>query len=184
MNPMPRWAVAVAVAFSACQGVALRAADVVERAEEAVRARDKAWKPATQQVATIQVGNGKGAGALKNFCLDGQGNILACYSPDAGRAGDAEDGPGIRVYSPDGKLVKTLPLTIKPGAACVGKDGSIFVAGEGKLLKLDPSGKELAAVQSPGGDPNEGATAPEERAHEDESRAHAAKEESSPTTAP
>jgi len=43
---------------------------------------------------------------------------------------------------------------------------------------------DLAAVQSPGGDPNEGATAPEERAHEDESRAHAAKEESSPTTAP
>jgi hypothetical protein len=98
-------------------------------------------------VATIQVGNGRSVGALKNFCLDGQGNVLACYAPAGSASGDA--GPGIRVYSPDGKLVKTLPLEIKPGAVCVVKDGSIFVAGEGKLLKLDPAGNVLASAPSP-----------------------------------
>ena len=85
---------------------------------------------------------------MKNFCLDAQGNVLACYAPD-GPGPDADEGPGIRVYSPDGKLVKTLPLEIKPGAVCVVKDGSIFVAGDGKLLKLDAAGKVLASAPSP-----------------------------------
>jgi hypothetical protein len=130
----------------ACLSGALQGADPVQQAEEAARARDKAWKPATVQVALIQVGNGRPAGALKNFCLDAQGNILACFVPSQAGAGQ---GPGIRVYSPDGKLVKTLPLEINPGVVCAIKDGSIFVAGDGKLLKLDPAGKVLASAPSP-----------------------------------
>src|SRR5688500_7849478 len=126
MQPMPRWTVAVAVAFTVCLSGALHA--------------DDGWKPATVEVAVIQVGDGASGGALKNFCLDAQGNILACY---------AGEGPGIRVYSPDGKLVKTLPLEIKPGAICATKDGTIFVAGDGKLLKLDADGKVLASAPSP-----------------------------------
>jgi hypothetical protein len=126
MQPMPRWTVAVAVAFTVCLSGALHA--------------DDGWKPATVEVAVIQVGDGASGGALKNFCLDEQGNILACY---------AGEGPGIRVYSPDGKLVKTLPLEIKPGAVCALKDGSIFVAGDGKLLKLDAAGKVVGSAPSP-----------------------------------
>lgn len=141
MQPMTRWTVALAVAFMACLGGALHAADPVREREAAARARDKAWQPATVEVAVIQVGNGQRGGVLKNFCLDAKGNILACYA--------ADQEPGLRVYSPDGKLVKTLPLEIKPGAVCVVKDGSIFVAGDGKLLKLDPAGKVLASVPSP-----------------------------------
>src|SRR5687767_12205682 len=141
MKPMPRWTVALAVAFTACLSGALNAADPVQRREEAARARDKGWTPATVEVAVIRVGTGRPAGGLKNFCLDAQGNILACYAPSqAGRNAGADQGPGIRVYSPDGKLVKTLPLEIAPGAVCVVQDGSIFVAGDGKLLKLDPAG--------------------------------------------
>jgi hypothetical protein len=152
MKPVTRWTVAVAVAFTACLSGAVYGADPVERAEEAARARNKGWNPATVEVALIQVGKGEPAGALKNFCLDVQGNILACYAPHpAGLAasGNADHGPGIRVYSPDGKLVKTLPLEIKPGAVCVIEDGSIFVAGDGKLLKLDAAGKVLASAPSP-----------------------------------
>jgi hypothetical protein len=142
MNPMTRWSVALAAAaFSACLSGAVYGADPVERAEAAARSKDKGWEPATSEVATIKVGDGRGqTGLLKNFGLDAQGNLLACY---AGKE------PGIRVYSPDGKLVKTLPLEIKPGAVCVIKDGSIFVAGDGKLLKLDPAGKVLASAASP-----------------------------------
>jgi hypothetical protein len=139
-----RWNVALAVAFMACLNGAVHAADPVEAAQEAARGKDKAWKPSTVQVALIQAGDGRQS--LKNFCLDAQGNILACYAPEmAGRG----DGPGIRIYSPDGKLTKTLPLDVKPGAVCVGKDGSIFVGGDGKLLKLDPAGKVLASAPSP-----------------------------------
>ena len=117
MNPMPRLTVALTVAFTAWLSGALYGADPGERAGEAARGKDKGWTPATVEVATIQVGNGAPAGALKNFCLDAQGNILACYAPN-GSVRDADQGPGIRVYSPDGKLAKTLPLEIKPGAVC------------------------------------------------------------------
>jgi hypothetical protein len=138
--------------LTACLTGALHGADLIERAQELARGKDKAWKPATVQVAIIQVGDENKAGALKNFGLDAEGNILACYVPKGGgAAGDAEaeKGPGIRVYSPDGKLLKTLPLEIKPGAVSADKDGSIFVAGDGKLLKLDSAGKVLASAASP-----------------------------------
>ena len=148
MKAMTRSTVALAVAFTACLSGALYGADPVQRAESAARGKDKGWNPATVEVAVIQVGEGNARGALKNFCLDAQGNVLACYAPDG--AGLAPDkGPGIRVYSPDGKLLKTLPLEIKPGAVCVVKDGSMIVAGDGKLLKLDPAGKVLASAPSP-----------------------------------
>ena len=50
------------------------------------------------------------------------------------KPGDAKNAAGIRVYSPDGKLLKTMPLAIKPRAICTAKDGSIFVAGDGRVL--------------------------------------------------
>jgi hypothetical protein len=117
-----------------------------QRAAAAAREKDAAWKPSCSEVGVIQIGNSKDPGALKNFCLNADGNILACFAPK-------ETGPrhpaGIRVYSPKGELLKTLPLEIKPTAICVAKDGSIFVAGDGRLLKLDPTGKVLASAQSP-----------------------------------
>lgn len=117
-----------------------------QRAAEAAREKDVAWKPSCSEVALIQVGGGKTPGSLKNFCLNAEGNLLACVVPND----PAAKNPGaIRVYSPKGALLKTLPLEIKPGAICVGKDGSIFVAGDGRVLKLDASGKVLASADSP-----------------------------------
>ena len=117
-----------------------------QRAAAAARAKDAAWKPACNQVALLQIGDGTKPGALKNFCLNREGNILACFVPDGTGPKNA---PGVRVYSPKGELLKTLPLAIKPGAICVAKEGSIFVAGEGRVLKLDPAGKVLASAESP-----------------------------------
>ena len=114
----------------------------------AAEAREKnpAWKPAHQQIGTIQVGQGKKGATLKNFCVNVDGNILAC----CGSAGTgAAAGNEIRIYSPAGKLVKSLPLPVTPGAICVDKDGSIYVGGGGRVLKLDQEGKIQASVDSP-----------------------------------
>jgi hypothetical protein len=103
-----------------------------------------------KEVALIQIGDSKAPGALRNFCLNAEGQILACYAPaDTGKSADAKNPAGIRVYSAEGKLLKTLPLQIKPTAICMAKDGSIFVAGDGKVLKLDSDGKILASAVSP-----------------------------------
>ena len=146
MKKHPRWIVALAVIAGAHLQSNLNtlAAEADSREAAAARANDPAWKPSTQEVDLIQVGDSKTRGALKNFCLDAEGNILACFSPNG--TGSA---PGIRVYSPKGKLLKTFPLEIKPEVLCATTDGSIFVAGGGQLLKLDATGKVLASAASP-----------------------------------
>src|SRR5438477_470986 len=154
MKSNARWIVALAVITGACLNEAVRStaatskevaeatemmsgADAQERAAAAARERDPAWKPSCAEVGLIQIGDRKRPGALKNFCLNGEDDILACFAS------------GIRVYSPNGELLKTLPLDIKPSAICVAKDGSIFVAGDGRVLKLEATGKVLASATSP-----------------------------------
>jgi hypothetical protein len=152
--------VALAVVSAACfngwpAGGLARAQDAVtmmnsyeqeQREADAARAKDAAWKPACTEVGVIQIGDSKKPGALKNFCLDADGNILAAFAPDGT---GAKNQPGIRIYSPKRELQRTLPLEFKAGAICVAKDGSIFAAGEGKVVKLDASGKVLASAASP-----------------------------------
>jgi hypothetical protein len=119
-----------------------------ERAAAAVRAKDTAWKPSCKEINLIQITDRGTPAALKNFCLGKDGNILACFA-GAAKSSDPKKASGIRVYSPKGELVKTLPLEIAPEAICVASDGSIYAAGEGRLLKLDDTGKVLVSVESP-----------------------------------
>src|SRR4051794_25691187 len=66
-----------------------------ERAATAAREKDAAWKPSCSEVGLIQVGNSKSPGALKNFCLNAEGNLLACFAPNE----PAAESPGaIRMY--------------------------------------------------------------------------------------
>src|SRR5215471_5119224 len=116
-----------------------------QRAAAAARGKDSAWKPSCKEVNLIQIGS---PGALKNFCLNQDGNILACYAGN-GKSSDSKNASGLRVYSPKGELLKTMPLELRPDAVCVANDGSIFAAGEGRLLKLDATGKVLASAESP-----------------------------------
>src|SRR5690242_4432808 len=116
-----------------------------QRAAAAARGKDSAWKPSCKEVNLIQIG---GPGVLKNFCLNQDGNILACYA-GISRSSDPKNASGLRVYSPKGQLLKTMLLEIQPEAVCVAADGTIFAAGQGKLLKLDATGKVLASAESP-----------------------------------
>ena len=128
----------------------MRSFEEEQRAAAAARAKDPAWKPACDEVGLIQIGDSKKPGALKNFCLNAEGNILACFGPKApAKSSVAKNEAAIRVYSPTGELLNTLPLEITPGAIGVAKDGSIFVAGDGRVLKLDATGKVLASAASP-----------------------------------
>lgn len=167
MKSNARWMVALAVISGACLNGAvnsmaasskevaeatamMNSAEAQQRAASAAREKDPAWKPSCGEAGLIQIGDSKKPGALKNFCLNAEGNILACFVPnETAKSSEAKNAPGIRVYSPKGELLNTLPLEIKPGAICVGKDGSIFVAGDGRVLKLDATGKVLASAASP-----------------------------------
>ena len=119
MNSNARKLAALAIISGACMNGVLNsiAAGTTE---------DPAWKPGYTEVGLIQVGDAKPAGALRNFCLNAEGNILACYAPVEGPKSSAAKNPtGLRLLSPKGELLKTFPLEIKPTAVCVAKDGSI-----------------------------------------------------------
>lgn len=146
------------------QAVESAAADPYQarlREAAARRAKDPAWKPTSQEVAKIQIGDPSRPGALRNFCLNRAGEILACFVPararvpgsemsDESAAGNkAATGGTLRVYSPDGLLRHTRPLDIQPEAVAVAPDDTIYVGGSGKVLKLDPAGKVLAGVPTP-----------------------------------
>ncbi len=97
--------------------------------------------PSHHQVAKIQINASKSPQArISCFCLTKDGAILAGCASDKGE---------IRVLDADGKLSKTWPLPINPEAIFARDDGIVFVAGEGQLLKLKPSGEVELSKASP-----------------------------------
>lgn len=147
MKSNARWSVAVALIAGAylsstVESLGQFSVDEYEKQLKVAadaRAKDPMWKPSCAEQGKIQIGNSRGA--LKNFCLNAEGQILAAYS-----LGNEKS---IRVYSTKGELQKTYPLEMEPSAVSVAKDGTIFVAGDGKLVKLDATGKKVASVASP-----------------------------------
>ncbi len=94
-----------------------------------------------KQAAIIKVEDDKGqALPLLTFCLDKDGNILAGVGTKTGE---------IRVFDPDGKYVRSWAVTVKPEAVFAASDGSVYVAGDGKLLKYDGQGKLILEADAP-----------------------------------
>lgn len=105
------------------------------------RKADPAWKPSHFQQAVIRINQGTTKRiTLNNFCLNTDGNILAACSGEASE---------IRILSPAGSLLKTWPMNFKPEAICVAADGTIFVAGAGRMAKLDQHGSILLEAATP-----------------------------------
>lgn len=148
-----------AVSGSADEDAAAAAAayETQNREAAARRAKDPAWTPVCQEVATLQIGDPGRPGALRNYTLNRAGEILACLAPGRarpkGQAAVAAAVPGrpgeLRVYAPDGQLRHTWPLAIQPGAAAVASDDTIYVGGSGQILRLDPAGRVLTQVETP-----------------------------------
>lgn len=77
---------------------------------------------------------------LTTFAVDGTGRVLA---------GVAAESPTIRVYDPAGERTAEWKLPVPPEAINVGPKGDIFVAGQGKLLRLDEAGTITLERETP-----------------------------------
>jgi sugar lactone lactonase YvrE len=77
---------------------------------------------------------------LTTFAVDGAGRVLA---------GVAAESPTIRVYDPAGNLASEWKLPVPPEAINVGPEGDIFVAGRGRLLRLDGDGRITLERETP-----------------------------------
>jgi sugar lactone lactonase YvrE len=98
-------------------------------------------KPTHKQSALIDVNaEGLAQASVQCFCLTSDDALLA------GCSGPANE---IRKFDAEGKYVESFELPVAPEALNVAPDGTILVAGEGKLLRLSPEGEKLAEVESP-----------------------------------
>lgn len=77
---------------------------------------------------------------VRCFCLHKSGNLLAAVTASSGE---------IRVISPAGELLATWPIPISPEAINTTADGSVLVAGQGKLLRLDSDGSVVHEQDAP-----------------------------------
>ena len=77
---------------------------------------------------------------ISTFCMTRNGNLLAC---------DAE-AKEIKVIDPVGKLLGRWKLEFAPYSIEACPDGSVYVAGQGVVAKLDKTGKVLKTVEADG----------------------------------
>ena len=114
----------------------------IEDQSEESPATDDLGKPTHKQIATISVNTDTlPETSLHSFCLAPDGNVLAA-------CGEQDNGE-IRIFDPDGNYLRSWEVAIKPEAINVGSDGNVYLAGQGKLLKLNQQGEQLLEKESP-----------------------------------
>lgn len=127
----------LAVAGLVVTAATLAAADVVKSTPTHVAATSFAVKGAT-------------AGhKLQTLCIDADGHVVGLVAADRygprGKAAGAE----VLVYDADGTKVRGWKVPFAGQAINVGPDGSVYVAGAGRIAKYDAQGQELANVDLP-----------------------------------
>jgi hypothetical protein len=127
-----------------------------QRKQEERLKNDPQWQPSFEQSTVIKVNEG-----INSFCLNQEGNLLVCCHKNvAGGAiqelgnmifkqADEKNVNEIRVCSPEGKKIGEWKMDTEPQAICLGGDGTIYVGGAGKLIKLDKDGKVLLTADAP-----------------------------------
>jgi hypothetical protein len=93
-----------------------------------------------KQVRMFQPKQAGGSGRLNTFCLDADGNILACTSGT---------NDWIEVYSPDLNLIRKIKLPFAATAINISPSGSIYVGGSGKIAIVNSAGEILSEHKSP-----------------------------------
>lgn len=91
---------------------------------------------------------------LFNYCLDRSGDLWMSISTgsrhqDPGIGSSSEVVNAVQVYDPDGKLKAEYPIGFKATAINFALDGTLLVSGEGKIARLDSSGKVLKESATP-----------------------------------
>ena len=96
---------------------------------------------------------------LRTYALDKEGNLLTCVggsesklvlNPDGTQETKTIESPKLlQMYSPEGQLIRETELPFTPTAINQAADGTIFVAGQGKIGRVGPDGKLLSTADSP-----------------------------------
>lgn len=122
---------------------------------------DPAWQPTHEPTGKIKPSESGIETRIASFCLTADGRVLVCCETARKErsflgwlfgqkpAADPKSPGAIGVYGRDGKRLDDWPLSVAPEAICLAPDGTVYVAGGGKILHLSSEGKVLDEVDSP-----------------------------------
>jgi len=124
-----------------------KSADAPKTVDAAV---DKAKaEPTHEKLVEIKV-KGDGGLGLQTLCADASGRILALVAQSRYFEGPAKDTTSeVHVLTADGKPVKEWKVAFHAHSINIGPDGTVFVAGDGKVARFDANGKALGQVELP-----------------------------------
>lgn len=133
----------------------LRGADVVVRVPAAGKPattpaqKEAESKGSHRQVASIAV-QGSDGSRLQTLCVDDQGRVLALAAPPRSYGAATSKASGeVLVFQADGKPLTRWKVGFHAQAINVGPDGSVFVAGDGRVARFDRTGKARGEVELP-----------------------------------
>lgn len=111
---------------------------------------DKPAPPSThEQVKEIAVKGETSGYTLQTLCVDGEGNVVGLVSTGRYGAKPKSGSSEIQIFAPDGHVVRHWKLDFLGQAVNCGPDGSLYVAGDGRIAKYDKAGKLIVEADLP-----------------------------------
>jgi hypothetical protein len=142
--------VAALLTLSAIVGFA-QGDDQVLQVQPGIGKKPFADVPTThQQVADVKVKSSDGKHSLQTVGIDASGRILALAAPPKSFGLPMKDvSSEVQIFSPEGKPAGSLKVEFHGNSVAGGPDGSIYVAGDGKVVRFDSKGKQVAVIDLP-----------------------------------
>ena len=126
-----------------------KARELADKAREAADAVKQATSEITAThkfVKEVKL-SGKNGNALQTLAVDGTGRVLALVAQPRGFSQPTKETTSeIHVLDQDGKSTGVWTVDFHANALNAGSDGTVYVAGDGKLAKFDKDGKMLGEV--------------------------------------
>ena len=103
-----------------------------------------------EQIADVKVQSSDGKHKLQTIGMDSNGRILGLTAPPKSFGLPMKDVTSeVHIFTSDGKPAMSWKVNFHANAIAGGRDGYIFVAGDGKIARFDGQGNDSAVTDLP-----------------------------------
>lgn len=103
-----------------------------------------------EQTSDIKLQSTDGKMRLQTMSVDAKGRVLGLVAPPKTFGAPIKNATSeVHVVNPDGKTVGVWTVKFHANSLNAGPDGTVYVAGDGRVAKFSPEGKELGVVELP-----------------------------------
>lgn len=103
-----------------------------------------------EQTTDIKLQSTDGKMRLQTMSVDGKGRVLGLVAPPKTFGAPVKNATSeVHVVNPDGKTAGVWTVKFHANSINAGPDGTVYVAGDGRVAKFDADGKDLGVVELP-----------------------------------